>query len=284
MNQEHFKKFFSEFFGYGNWETPDWFLGIEEGGGNAIINVNQKIGQFYYWANIKDGLVDNFEFQSLLDELRLPGSRFLDWEIPGGPNSQSTWIHPMKALLYSRNGVWPPSNLAKYSQILSLGRQNHINEINSCWIELFPLPNPGTSNEAFCERWPIWTQEFDEEWRLPNNRQDYENGHYPFSNESLIDFRSSIIREKIKNYKPKNIICYIGTNPHYVGLIKNIANHLNTAAWTTHAVPNTPGTGFTIIYKDINWSDKSTTRIMITRHPSRTNHQIYWEAVGSLIL
>jgi hypothetical protein len=281
MNQQHFIKFFTEFFGYGEWETQDWFLGIEEGGGNNLNHVNQKIGQFYYWSNIKGGLVDNFEFQSLLDEVRVPGHRFLDWAIIGGPNAQTTWIHPMKALLFSKQGVWPDNQQAKWSQILSLGRQNITENINSCWIELFPLPNPGTSNEAYFERWPIWTREFEEEWRLPVNRQDYENNKYPGLNGSLIDFRSSIIREKIKNYKPKNIICYIGTNSNYVGVIQNIANDLSNANWFNHIVPNTPN--FTIQIKDIIWSLNQKTRVIITRHPSRTNHEIYWRDVGRII-
>ena len=281
MNQQHFIKFFTEFFGYGEWETQDWFLGIEEGGGNNLNHVNQKIGQFYYWSNIKGGLVDNFEFQSLLDEVRVPGNRFLDWAIIGGPNAQTTWIHPMKALLFSKQGVWPDNQQAKWSQILSVGRQNITENINSCWIELFPLPNPGTSNEAYFERWPIWTREFEEEWRLPVNRQDYENNKYPGLNGSLIDFRSSIIREKIKNYKPKNIICYIGTNSNYVGVIQNIANDLSNANWFNHIVPNTPN--FTIQIKDIIWSLNQKTRVIITRHPSRTNHEIYWRDVGRII-
>ena len=281
MNQQHFTKFFTEFFGYGNWETQDWFLGIEEGGGNNLNQVIQKISQFYYWSNIKGGLVDNFEFQSLLDEVRAQGNRFLDWAIIGGPNAQTTWIHPMKALLFSKKGVWPDNQQVKWSQILNLGRQNNIEDINSCWIELLPLPNPGISNKAYCQRWPIWTREFDEIWRLPVKRQDYENNEYPGFNRSLIDFRSSIIRHNIENYKPKNIICYIGTNPNYQGIIQNIANNLSNASWFNHTVPNTPN--FTIQYKDIDWSSNQKTRMIITRHPSRTNHEIYWRDVGYLI-
>jgi hypothetical protein len=282
MNQLHFTKFFTDFFGYGNWETQDWFLGIEEGGGNNLNHVTQKMAQFYYWSNIKNGLVDNFEFQSLLDEVREVGNRFLDWSIIGGPNSQSTWIHPMKSLLLARNGEWPDNQQAKWAQVLSLGRQNNINNINSCWVELLPLPNPGTSNEAYCNRWPVWTQEFEEQWRLPGNRQDYENRQYPGFNGGLIDIRSSKICEKIKNYKPKNVICYIGTNPNYFGIIQNIANSLSDDVWLEHIVPNTPN--FTIQYKNIRWSSNQLTRVIITRHPSRTNHEIYWRAVGNLII
>ena len=50
MKQEHFVKFVNEFYGYGEWTTPDWFLGIEEGGGGNIEHVNQKLSQFYFWT------------------------------------------------------------------------------------------------------------------------------------------------------------------------------------------------------------------------------------------
>ena len=282
MKQKHFIKFFTTFFGYGNWETEYWFVGIEEGGGNNLNHITQKICQFYYWSNIKSGLVDNFEFQSLLDEIRTPGNRFLDCSINGGPNSQSTWIHPMKALLFSIYGEIPDNFNLKWSQILSLGRQSNINGINTCWIELLPLPNPGTNINVYSTRWPIWTREFDEEWRLPENRQEYENRQYPGFNMSLIDFRIFEIKNKIELNKPKNVICYVGTNPIYVNAIQKIANNLSATDWVNHIVPNTPNFG--IQYKDIIWSDNKKTRIMITRHPSRTNHQIYWLEVGTLII
>jgi hypothetical protein len=279
MKQSHFINFFTNFFGYGNWETEDWFIGIEEGGGNNLNHVNQKINQFYYWSNIKFGLVDNFEFQSLLDEVRI--SRFLDCTNQNGPNSQSTWIHPMKALLFNRYRTRPNILDVKWSQILSLGRQNNVNNINSCWIELLPLPNPGTSNDAWSQRWPIWTSEFTKEWRLPLNRQVYEDRQYPGFNMSLIDFRSLEIQNKIEFYKPKNVICYVGTNPRYVKVIDNISNNLCKNNWVNHIVPNSPN--FIIQYKDIYWSNNNKTRIMLTRHPSRTPHEIYWLEVGSLL-
>ena len=105
---------------------------------------------------------------------------------------------------------------------------------------------------------------------------------YPGFNMSLIDFRIFEIKNKIELNKPKNVICYVGTNPIYVNAIQKIANNLSATDWVNHIVPNTPNFG--IQYKDIIWSDNKKTRIMITRHPSRTNHQIYWLEVGTLII
>lgn len=276
-NQNHLIKFIEEFYGYGSWEAIDWFLGIEEGGGACKSHVEQKLSQFYYWGNIQDGLVDNFEFQSLLDEARLGG--FLDVSNSGGPKAQSTWIYPMKALLMHRNGVWPTPAQAKWSQVLNLGRQNHsVNTLNSCWIELFPLPNPGTAPAKYSLRWPEWTREFDDPWKLPYDREDYEHLTLPNGN-SLIQNRIQYITQKMIKHKPRNVIMYIGTNAIYRAHIQALIATVTSNSWVKTIV--TTNNGKYIEHLDINWGGSQVTRCMMTYHPARTNDTLYWQSVSA---
>lgn len=265
MIQEHFIKFVNKFYGYGEWSTEDWFLGIEEGGGGNICHVNQKFEQFYFWNNINEGLVDNFEFQSLLDECR--HGRFLTAE-NHGPLAQSTWFPLLKSLILKRTGVWPIDlKVIKLAQIKSLGRTNS-NELNSNWIELFPLPNPRISEYS---RWNNWTSHFNAEWIMPANRVDYEN--------MFVNDRIEFISEKIRQFKPKNIIAYIGTNQLYFNYLSKLIS-INPVPW----VQDNPLPNKNILYHDIIWDSTRSTRVFRCYHPSRTNNDVYWQRVGQLMI
>jgi hypothetical protein len=264
MLYEHFIKFFKEFYGYGNWSSPDWFLGIEEGGGSNLDHVNQKLNQFYFWNNINEGLVDNFEFQSLLDECRAGG--FLNLN-NNEPKAQSTWISLIKALLYKRNGYWPTLEEAKIGQINNLGRTSNAN-INCALIELFPLPNPGVNE--YNNRWNKWTLHFENNI-MPARREDYEN--------LILESRTNFIKDKIKKYKPKNIVAYIGTNHLYQTYLCNLAG-INQTDWNIdNTLPNK-----NILYVDITWDQLNKTRFFRCYHPSRTNNNQYWQRVGELMI
>jgi hypothetical protein len=265
MKQEHFVKFVNEFYGYGEWTTPDWFLGIEEGGGGNIEHVNQKLSQFYFWTNIQDGLVDNFEFQSLLDECR--DGRFLT-TINNGPAAQTTWIHPLKSLILKRRGIWPADlNAVKLAQLTNLGRQNS-RELNSTWIELFPLPNPGISEYP---RWNQWTSHFSNDWIMPFDRLEYEK--------LFINIRIEFLRRKLEQFRPKNIIAYIGTNNVYHNYLSRLIPNI-PVQWTI----DNPLPRKDILYFDILWDTNNSTRIFRCYHPSRTNDYIYWQRVGELMI
>jgi hypothetical protein len=268
MIQEHFAKFISEFYGYGEWSALDWFLGIEEGGGGNIEHVNQKMQQFFFWNSINDGLVDNFEFQSLLEECK--NGRFLDASYRG-PAAQSTWIHLLKALILKRTGNWPDLQDAKLSQISNLGRVNSYN-INSALIELFPLPNPGINQTEF-ERWFDWTSHFSEDWRMPRERYVYEN--------TIIENRINFIRQKLILHKPKNVIAYIGTNVRYFNFLSMLIS-TQPIEWVEVEVDSLPNKN--ILYHDIIHNQNQITRIFRCYHPSRTNNAIYWKKVGELML
>lgn len=249
-------------------------MGIEEGGGGNIAHINQKFGQFYYWCNIIDGLVDNFEFQSLLDEVRVGG--FLAINNPQGPARQTTWLPPMKALINHRGGYWPTLIEAKWSQVKNLGRQKITECLNSCWIELFPLPNPGVNNFS---RWENWTAHFDVEWRMPANRRMYENFVLPNTGNNLINTRLQFLKDKIECNKPKNIIAYVGTESAYSHTIQNFIQGISPGPFNIIAVPP-----FAILQRDIDWGSNQVTRVLIVRHPARTNHNNYWQAVSNNML
>jgi hypothetical protein len=266
LNERHFVKFANEFYGYGDWSTKDWFLGIEEGGGANINHVIEKFERFYYWTNVKDGLVDNYEFQSGLEECKI--ARFLT-TCNGGPIAQTTWLPLLKSLLLSKTGIWPTLIDAKMAQIINLGRQ-YSSEINSTWIELFPLPNPGVVQY---ERWHKWTDHFQNPlWNMPRERTNYES--------IFIGDRIDFIKKKLEENKPRNLVAYIGTNPKYTNYLERIIGVEHFTGWAvSHPLNNK-----NILYSDIVWNPNQISRIFRCYQPSRTSDRDYWEAVGELMI
>jgi hypothetical protein len=80
------------FYGYGNWNAPYWFIGPEQGGdGNEErANAFSKLG--------RDGLCDCKEFHETIGEFRWHRG-----EPPKKPNLQPTWRRLMLLLMPSLN-------------------------------------------------------------------------------------------------------------------------------------------------------------------------------------
>lgn len=276
LNQDHFTKFITEFYGYGEWSCKHWFIGIEEGGHEKLNEIQEKLELFYSWQNI-DGLVDNLNFQTSLSFIK--SSRILDSK---SPKAQATWLHPLKALLNKTKGQWPTLDEAKKSQIDNLGRQNCSNPINSLWIELLPLPNPGVQNEKYSNRWPDWTNHFNNGWKLPLNRIEYESFKFPDNQLPLIEYRIDHIIGKMIENKPLNVINYFGFNKKYRELFMN--RLLNKVKSTQISNISVAKINKQFDFLDVIWDSNRHTRILFTLHPSRTNHGQYWMAISSSFL
>jgi hypothetical protein len=50
------------FWGYGNWDSDFWFIGLEEGGGSDLGLINAKINGFHAAAYSHEALSDNYQF------------------------------------------------------------------------------------------------------------------------------------------------------------------------------------------------------------------------------
>ncbi len=124
--------FCQNFFGYGNPKAPVWFIGMEEGGGNTIHEVNNRIEA---WDNrgqkaFEDVVDYHVEFG--LDECFQPTR----------PKIQTTWGKLIRAFLVYQNGEDPDLELVRETQRNSWARGDG----NQCLTELLPLPSPNVGN------------------------------------------------------------------------------------------------------------------------------------------
>lgn len=117
------------FYGYGTYKAPYWFIGMEEGGGRELEEIQQRLTA---WDVRGRG-----ELENVADYHRaIAITRY--WDEP--VRLQSTWNKLIRVLIGAK-GQNPSSRDAKDYQMSQLGNENG----ETCLLELMPLPSPGTS-------------------------------------------------------------------------------------------------------------------------------------------
>jgi len=122
--------FIERFFGYGTWSAPVWFIGMEEGGGASLAEVETRIGTWQ--ARGANELEDLAEFHRAIGVTRHFGER---------PALQSTWAKLIRVLFGLRGEAADTERVRSY-QATQLGRQGS----ETALVELLPLPSPSTSH------------------------------------------------------------------------------------------------------------------------------------------
>ena len=196
MNEQFTAYYLNNFFGYGLWQSDFWFVGMEEGGGNSLNLVVNKINAFCNNGDSHISLVDNYEFQINSvghpwneESLKYLGPR------PGGRrvNLQGYWSKKIKILLQI-HGLNADNNAIRNYQENSWGRI-HIEQMKHAVIELLPLPSPGIGTWFYDQ----WTSHFSGEHCPPlRNRTLYRD--------LVINARIDLLKEKIRQYRPKLIV------------------------------------------------------------------------------
>ena len=119
--------FMSRFCGYGTWTAPAWFVGMEEGGGQALDEIERRLAA---WDG-SDELADLHEYQAGIGGLRWFSDR---------PKIRSTWGKLIRVLLAFRGARTDKDSVRQYQRD-QLGRRN----ADTALIELLPLPSPSTA-------------------------------------------------------------------------------------------------------------------------------------------
>ncbi|HBG60136.1 MAG TPA: hypothetical protein PLX92_06415 [Anaerolineaceae bacterium] len=175
LNDDDLRQFMQTFYGYGNLDGRFWFIGMEEGGGNSLEEMQARLKA---WKQLgKPELADLRDFHLLL---RMP-------EFFTNPvKLQRTWMQIAKITLVAKGQPHGLEALRTYQQDY-LGRKN--GEI--CLMELLPLPSPRTSAWAYAQ----WST-------LPflAKRETYYQEYYPQ--------RSAHIARRIQENQPKVVIFY----------------------------------------------------------------------------
>lgn len=126
-------EFAHRFYGYGSWEAPVWFIGMEEAGVN---DVEQFLARVQAWISLgKPALADLADFHSEIQAAKVVA--------PDAP-LQRTWRPLIRATLIAR-GVQPTQENMRAYQATNLGRT----EADTALLELSPFPNRSTRHWAY---------------------------------------------------------------------------------------------------------------------------------------
>jgi hypothetical protein len=121
----------TNFWGYGSFEAPVWFVGMEEGLG-VETDVEERLQS-------TDG-------RSLVDMRRdmVRVRHHMAWFVPPAPAIQPNFKYPIALYLYFRHGKVPSSEDIRGYQSRVLGDAELK---DSCVVDLMPLPARSTSDE-----------------------------------------------------------------------------------------------------------------------------------------
>jgi hypothetical protein len=169
------QEFMHGFYGYGNYNAPFWFVGMEEGGGNSIEEINSRLQTWKKRGRreIEDVVAYHREFGI---------SKY--WEEK--PPLEATWNKIIRIYL-AANGSIPTTDEVRFYQRDHLGREKQ----ETCLLELLPLPSPSTNHWLYADGSHI---------PALVSRQSYRDW--------LIPIRIKRLQDRIQTYRPLFVILY----------------------------------------------------------------------------
>ena len=207
--------FLHEFHGYGSYEAPWWFIGMEEGGGNDEAEVIRRL---LAWD--KRG---RLELEDVTEYHREFGvTKF--WKTM--PPTQPTWRQLIRLLLTAKLNQTGQVTLNQIREYQRDKWGRHGSE--TCLLDLLPLPSP----KANAWGYNVWS----------NMSQLLSRDSY---REWLAPKRIEIIRRQIARHRPKFVVLY---GKAYFKYWQEIAN---IASWTDDPSGfSSPKSGSTIFAAD----------------------------------
>src|SRR5207249_5263464 len=124
------------FYGYGSYSGTYWFLGMEEGGGDAFSEVQSRLMTWNRHGQRE--LEDLYSFHHDVS--------IRQWFRPQA-KMQPTWSKFIR-VIFSAKGEEATAEGVRDYQADSLGRFNG----ESCWVELLPLPSPSLGRWQYGRR------------------------------------------------------------------------------------------------------------------------------------
>jgi hypothetical protein len=160
----------ANFYGYGRWTSPYWFIGLEEGGVNGEGEFADRLRA---WSGSGSyPLVDLRDFHVAIRKLRF---------FSGGIPLQPTW-RPLMRVLFVAEGRDITTKALRFYQANRLGRFDE----ETTLLELSPLPAKGTEERWFRDHELLGKIELE---ALKHRRRDQ-------------------LKELIKHHKPRAVVTY----------------------------------------------------------------------------
>lgn len=184
INKNDIEQYIKKFYGYGNWKSPIWFVGIEEGGGNSEKEIKNRINS---WLKYKTDLIDIKEHHINIGICKYFTKGTL----------QNTWRKLIRIKLsYERKSI--DNDIIRDIQKNKWGQLKSDNAL----IELFPLPSPNNTDWFYDE----WTN-----IKYLNDRDSY----YSY----ISEIRLNHIKSRINKYKPKVVLLYANSMLNYWSIL-----------------------------------------------------------------
>lgn len=175
LDSEILEAFMASFFGYGNFDAPFWFIGMEEGGGATMAEIQKRLTAWHARGRLPIEDVAEFHRAAGMPHLFEPGAPI-----------QTTWRGLIRTI-FAIHGWVPTVDAIRTYQVERFARGS--DEV-ACF-ELLPLPSPSTSEW----RYSLWTN-------LPhlNTRQEYQSHVMPH--------RIRCLQCLIDEYEPEAVLMY----------------------------------------------------------------------------
>lgn len=241
LNREKLETYIHNFYGYGNWNSDFWFIGMEEGGGDEFEEVKKRLDS---WHNSLTDLIDN-----RVHHQRIGITKFFD-----KGTLQSTWAKLIRLKLSMQGELSGNANDDRNKirgiQKNSWGQPKSDNAL----LDLFPLPSPGIKPWKYGE----------EEWTdidYLQNRETYRK--------KLTEIRTRYIRDKINTHQPKVVVFYSTSYMNYW-------NEIIQGDFTDEKQANT----FTQNKNKMRWLIKNGTCFVQVPQPSAARANSFWNDAG----
>lgn len=175
LNDQLLEAFIHGFYGFGNYQAPYWFIGMEEGGGDTFEAIAKQLEVWNRWG--RKELLDVAEFAREMDMTRWYGD---------SPKLQPTWKHLMRVALTAEGQPSDKEAMRQYQKSI-WGTERG----NSCLLELLPLPAPSIASWLYKD---IST--------LPylSSRKTYR--------EYVVGSRIAHLRDRVNQHQPKAVVLY----------------------------------------------------------------------------
>jgi len=193
LNSAKLQHWIDNFYGYGSWDAPVWFIGYEEGGG-AYSEVEDKLNYFYKPGNQNNGLSDVKNMHHAIPSSKNPTVNLGNLYFGSKPKRQPTWARLNKFLEgYHQLPIPQPNKFINANPFAK-----------SALIELFPLPHSKVNGkwEYASNSWvnhSHFTNSSGQQWLL--NRSSYES--------NVKQSRVINICNQYNKSNPEVVLCYM---------------------------------------------------------------------------
>ena len=183
--------FVNGFYGYGSYQAPFWFVGMEEGGGNTITDIARRLEAWNTRGRKELEDVAGFHRAICLGHL-----------FDDHPKLQPTWNKLIRIVLTAGGQTCDTERIRAY-QKTSLGKIGG----DTCLLELLPLPSPNTNT---------WLYRGNSSIPYLADRDAYRDQVTPL--------RVAHLKDRLARYQPKAVVFY---GLHYQAYWEQIVGALN---------------------------------------------------------